>query len=136
MRSRATAAAIGAVLMGALAMSVGVARGAAPTGNGLYSGTVTANGYHLKVEVHVAASGKTATARFYCNGTTLPTSPQDNAKFPVTNGAFSGQTRYGIYGIKGTFTSTTTANATMHVQGTCSTSSAANYKLTLRLSSK
>jgi len=106
---------------------------AVPKPNGLYSGTVTANHYLLKVELHVSPNGKTASARFYCNGTTLATSPQDNARFAITNGAFSGLTQYGIYGIKGTFTSGSKASATMHVQGTCSTSSSANYKLTLTL---
>ena len=119
---------------GALALMAGVARGAAPKPNGLYSATVSAHGYQMKVEVHVAPSGKTASARFYCNGTTIPTNPQDNAKFAITNGTFSGLTKFGIYGIKGKFTSATSASATMHVQGTCSTAASANYKVTLRLS--
>ncbi len=119
---------------GALALMAGVAWGAAPTPNGLYSGTVSVPGYKLKVEVHVVPSGKTASARFYCNGTTQAGNPQDNAKFAITKGTFSGLTKFGIYGIKGKFTSATSASATMHVQGTCSTAASANYKVTLRLS--
>ncbi len=119
---------------GALALMAGVAWGAAPTGNGLYSGTVSAHGYLMKVEVHVAPSGKTASARFYCNGTTIASNPQDNAKFAITKGSFSGLTKFGIYGIKGKFVSATNASATLHVEGTCSTAASANYKVTLRLS--
>ena len=122
------------VALALLALTAGVALGAAPKPNGLYSGAVTAHGYVLKVEVHVAASGKTATARFYCNGTTISSSPQDNAKFPITNGTFSGQTQFKIYGVSGSFTTASSAKATLRVQGSCSTAAVANYKLTLRLS--
>lgn len=130
-RSRVLVAVI--AIAGVWGLLAAAALAAAPKPNGLYSGTVTANHYLLKVEVHVSPNGKTASARFYCNGTTLPTSPQDNARFAITNGAFSGLTQYGIYGIKGTFASASKASATMHVQGTCSTSASANYKLTLTL---
>jgi len=125
------------VLAAMLVVSAGIALAASPKPNGLYSGTVTANNYKLKVEVHVAASRKTATARFYCNGTTDPTSPLSNARaFPITKGTFNAQTKYDTWGIKGTFISATAARAILHVQATCSTSSSANYRLTLRLSSK
>ncbi|HEX9415487.1 MAG TPA: hypothetical protein VF895_02130 [Gaiellaceae bacterium] len=48
---------------------VGSALAAAPTKNGLYIGKLTGRGLEKRIELHVAKTGKTATAGLYCANT-------------------------------------------------------------------
>jgi hypothetical protein len=101
--------------------------GVSPTPGATY--TVTKN--TIEVIVKISASGSTATAAFTCDHATDPTSPIFNTTFPITNGTFDGKTQFDTYGIAGTFTSTSSAAATLHVQGNCKVPTAANYKVKL-----
>jgi hypothetical protein len=136
--ARRTFAVTTLVAMLAFGLCAGIASAAAPTKNALYSWTGTehtSSGPRLfKVELHVGASGKTATAAFYCGPDAATIAL--NA-FPVaTNGSYNGEVTQGnngeIWGLKGTFTNPKTATATVHTgqYNTCN-ATVANYKVKL-----
>jgi len=103
----------------------GVAHAAAPTKNGIYTwkGTETSKGSKrlLKVELHVALSGKTATAALSCgpDAATLALSSSLKA-FPITTkGTFSGQYNQGtlsdVWSLKGQFKGAKAATLVLHM---------------------
>jgi hypothetical protein len=124
MRKAVTATLAGLVLAaGALAAN--------PTKNGLYSGKLAAPGLEKKVELHVAASGKTATASLYCSKTLSGKVPT----FAIKNGAFSGKNKFNTFGVKGRFTSGSSAATVVHLQGICDRAAPGNFKVTMKLTS-
>src|SRR5262249_8031052 len=75
---------------------------AAPVKNGLYIGKLTGRGLEKRVELHVAKSGKTATAALYCSNTLYARLPT----FPITNGAFNAVKKTGsvvVFRLRGRF---------------------------------
>jgi hypothetical protein len=136
---------VGLMAILAFVVVVGVARTAAPAKNAIYSwsGTkTTGSGVRLfKVELHVAANRKTATAAFYCGTTPTSIMPFGSTKaFPIaTNDSFNGQVNQGtsadLWGIKGSFTTAKTATAVMHTSqyNTCD-ATLANYGVKLTTS--
>jgi hypothetical protein len=80
----------------------GVALGAAPTKNGLYIGKLTGRGLEKRVELHVAKSGKTATAGLWCANT-----PVAKLKpFPIAKGRFDASKKVGsvtVWRLRGKF---------------------------------
>jgi len=137
---------VGLMAILAFVVVVGVAGAAAPKKNAIYSwsGTEkTGAGVKLfKVELHVAANRKTATAVFYC-GTASPTSITlfgSTKAFPIAaNDSFNGQVNQGtigdLFGIKGSFTTAKTATAVVHTSqyNTCD-ATLANYNVKLATS--
>jgi hypothetical protein len=86
-------------IAGALA---GSALAAAPMKNGLYIGKLTGRGLEKRVELHVAKSGKTATAGLWCSNT--PTSKMKS--FPITKGRFDVKKKIGsvtVWHLRGKF---------------------------------
>lgn len=80
----------------------GVALAAAPVKNGLYIGTLANRGLEKRVELHVAKSGKTATAGLYCANTLAG----KLKPFPITKGRFNATKRVGsvlVFRLKGRF---------------------------------
>ena len=136
---------LGLMAIVAFVVVVGAARAAAPAKNAIYSwsGTEkTGSGLRLfKVELHVAASRKTATAAFYCGTTASSIMPFGSTKaFPIaTNDTFNGHINQGtsadLWGIKGSFTTAKTATAVVHSSqyNTCD-ATLANYKVKLTTS--
>jgi hypothetical protein len=110
---------------------VAAATAATPTKNGLYSAKLTGKGLEKKVELHVAPSGKTATAALYCSNTLSGKIPT----FPIKAGAFAAKDKFNTFGLKGRFSTAKTAAATLHLQGICDRAAPGNFKLQLKLSS-
>jgi hypothetical protein len=120
------------VMAAAAALALAASAFAAnPTKNGLYSGKLTAPGLEKKVELHVAPSGKTATASLLCSKTLSGKVPT----FAIRNGSFSGKDKFNTFAVKGRFTSANTAATVVHLQGICDRAAAGNFKVTMKLTS-
>ncbi len=80
----------------------GTAFAAAPTKNGLYIGKLIGRGLEKRIELHVAKSGKTATAGLWCANT-----PFAKLKtFPITKGRFDASKKVGsitVFRLRGKF---------------------------------
>ena len=88
----------------------GVALAAVPSKNGLYIGTFDEGVKRL--EIHVAADGKTATAAMFCYRQHVGAMP----RFPITDGRFQAEKKLGsvlVWAIQGRFTSPTKARASV-----------------------
>jgi hypothetical protein len=87
---------------GVVLIAAGVALAAAPTKNGLYIGKLTGRGLEKRVELHVAKSGKTATAGLWCANT-----PVAKLKpFPIVKGRFDASKKLGtvtVWRLRGKF---------------------------------
>ena len=103
-----------------------------PTKNGLYSGKLNAPGLEKKVELHVAKSGKTATAALLCSKTRSGRIPT----FPITKGSFNAKDKFNTFGVKGRFTSAASAATVVHLEGICDRAAPGNFKVTMRLSGR
>src|SRR6266498_2228526 len=81
---------------------VGSALAAAPTKNGLYIGKLTGRGLEKRIELHVAKTGKTATAGLYCANTLSG----KLKPFHIVKGRFDASKRVGsvlVFRLRGKF---------------------------------
>jgi hypothetical protein len=108
-----------------------VALAAAPVKNGLYIGKLTGRGLEKRVELHVAKSGKTATAGLYCANTLAG----KLKPFPITKGRFNATKRVGsvlVFRLKGHFVTKATVAVGLLPRAVCD---GVGGSFTLKLSS-
>jgi hypothetical protein len=102
----------------AVLMVAGAALAAAPTKNGLYIGKLTGRGLEKRIELHVAKSGKTATAGLWCANT-----PASKMKpFPITKGRFDASKKIGsttVWRLRGKFVSSKSIAAGLLLPSVC-----------------
>jgi hypothetical protein len=123
--------AVAAVAIGVVGLTAALALAAAPKKNGLYDSNTVTHGLTKRVELHVSATGKRATANVYCENALA----RSLKSFPILRGGkFNAHDKYNTIRLTGRFVTQQTAKATLHMQGVCDEAAGANFRLVLKLS--